>query len=128
MLGTFRNTSLCEDIRDEIGNKKSLMGVFSGDILVSEFPARLRVAFYIEYIPHSGTSEHELSLLLAVGSQETITIQVLINTPADQVATLVVPQALALIEAPCELTLSAVCNEEKEVILRKEVRLKANPF
>ena len=43
-----RNAILCEDIRHEIGNKNSLIGVFGGDILVAELPARIRVAVYYD--------------------------------------------------------------------------------
>lgn len=42
---------VCEDIRDETGNKKSLMGVIGGDIYVPTFPATLRIAIYVEYVP-----------------------------------------------------------------------------
>ena len=42
---------LCEDIRDELHNKHSLIGVYSGDILVSEIPASISLAFYLEIEP-----------------------------------------------------------------------------
>jgi hypothetical protein len=47
----FYNVILCDDIRDEIGNKKSLMGVLGGDILVAEFPATIQLAFFMQYLP-----------------------------------------------------------------------------
>jgi hypothetical protein len=39
-VGKFYNVILCDDIREEIGNKKSLMGIFGGDVLVPRFPAQ----------------------------------------------------------------------------------------
>jgi hypothetical protein len=47
----FRNVIVCEDIRDEMNGKKSLMGVFSGDIVVPSMPAVVRLAVYVEYEP-----------------------------------------------------------------------------
>jgi hypothetical protein len=47
----FRSVIVCEDIREEINGKKSLMGVFSGDIVVQSMPAVIRFAVYVEYVP-----------------------------------------------------------------------------
>lgn len=57
MVGTFRNVVVCEDVRDEVGNKRSLMGVFSGDITVQQFPAIVQLAVYLEYAPDKDDSE-----------------------------------------------------------------------
>ena len=37
----FVTAIYCEDIRQEVGNKRSLMGIFSGTIFVNEFPVTL---------------------------------------------------------------------------------------
>jgi hypothetical protein len=60
-VGKFRNVIVCEDIRDEVGGKRSLMGVFPGDIVAPAFPARLQISVYIEYVGDEGESG-ELSL------------------------------------------------------------------
>lgn len=39
---------LCEQIRQEIRNKVSIIGVFSADIVVSEFPSTFPVTIYLE--------------------------------------------------------------------------------
>jgi hypothetical protein len=39
---------ICDDIRKEINNKDILIGVYSGDIVVSSLPAWLPMAFWIE--------------------------------------------------------------------------------
>ncbi len=39
---------LCDDIRDEVGNKKSLMGVYSNNIILKGVPATLpRICLFI---------------------------------------------------------------------------------
>ena len=49
-LNNLRNIILCEDIRTEVGNKLSLMGIFSGDVVVTEIPATIHLAVYMQYI------------------------------------------------------------------------------
>lgn len=48
-MGRFKNVIVCEDVREELGGKRSLMGVFPGDIVAPEFPAKLQLSIYIEY-------------------------------------------------------------------------------
>jgi hypothetical protein len=48
--GRLQVAIVCEDVRKELGNKRSLIGVFSGDVVVGEFPATLSLAAYFEYI------------------------------------------------------------------------------
>ena len=48
-VSKFKNVILCEDVRDEVGNKKSLMGVISGDLHVASFPATIQTAVFFEY-------------------------------------------------------------------------------
>src|SRR4051812_4498183 len=48
--GHIINVIVCEDVRQELNNQNTLIGVFAGDILVKEFPASMRIAVYAEYI------------------------------------------------------------------------------
>ena len=61
--------AICDAVyKDEQSNKPILAGVFSGDILVSAFPAELRVALYIEIqIPEPGP--HEVDIQFHVGGK-----------------------------------------------------------
>lgn len=43
-----RSALLCEMCRQEVGNKVSVMGIYSGDILVQSFPAAFPLSAYIE--------------------------------------------------------------------------------
>ena len=47
----FRNALLCEFVAKGDRNKHTLVNVFSGDIIVQEFPTKLHVGLYMEYIP-----------------------------------------------------------------------------
>ena len=44
----IRNALLCDDIRSEINNKHTLVGVYEGDIVVPAFPCSIPAALYIE--------------------------------------------------------------------------------
>lgn len=61
---TFVNTLLCEHVVPGLGNKNTLINVFSGDVLVTDFPARLLFGFYTDYIPHvpSGKVRIEINI------------------------------------------------------------------
>ena len=37
---------LCEDVRSEIGNKHTIIGTYTGDILLKEFPSTFRIAMF----------------------------------------------------------------------------------
>jgi len=39
---------VCEDVRYELGNKHSLLGVVAGDLLVPQFPTAFKVAGYVD--------------------------------------------------------------------------------
>ena len=64
---------LCEDVREEISKKHTLVGVYAGDILISAIPGSMSLALYIEAsvakigkfdlnLKLSGPGEHEATL------------------------------------------------------------------
>lgn len=46
----FANAMLCEHVVSGGSGKHTLVNVYSGDILVKEFPARLAMGFYVEHV------------------------------------------------------------------------------
>jgi hypothetical protein len=48
--GRITNVLICEDIRQEVSNQNTLVGVYAGDVVVKEFPASIRIAIYAEYV------------------------------------------------------------------------------
>lgn len=61
----FGNVILCEDVREELRKKNTLVGVISGDILVDKFPAVVELAFLIEV--HDAKAGDELEFDLRLG-------------------------------------------------------------
>lgn len=125
MIGTFRNAILCEDIRDEVGNKKTLVGVFSGDIVVGEFPANIRVAVYFEYLPPESSEERNLDLVLMLGDALILKLQAQIPL-AKGMASLVLPQGLLTIEGETEIIVKSGSGDEMVEVLKKKI-IKGNP-
>jgi Family of unknown function (DUF6941) len=121
----FRNAILCEDIRDEVGNKKSLMGTISGDVLVREFPVTLRLAIYMEYVPEASDGDHlsvEFRLLqneteIAKGKMES-------SVQPGLVSNFVLPMAFVTFEKEATFRMCAsVNNGPEEEILSKKVMI-----
>ena len=69
ILKDFKNVVLCEDIRQEKNNKHILIGVYSGDLIFTSFPAEVRLTFYIEYLP-AATGHYDINFRLRVGKKK----------------------------------------------------------
>lgn len=116
----FVNVIACEDVREEIGNKKSLMGVFSGNIVAAEIPAQVWIAFYIEKMPEQPGKAEEV--VIQVKQNERTVGTVTINFEAPEIATLVIPRAVMRIPEECTLILTASVNRGEPIqILSKSV-------
>lgn len=117
----FRNVILCDDIRSEMGNKKSLMGVLAGDIIVAEMPATIYLAIYAEFLTADLTKETAIKLRLLQDSEEIAKANIAART-AKQSHSIVLPRALITFEKDCMFKIVASVNDEKEVeILSKTV-------
>ncbi|WP_257554165.1 hypothetical protein [Sphingobium sp. CFD-2] len=72
-VGNFSVNSvvLCELIRPEANNKLSILGVYSSDIVVSQFPVQLGLSAYVEFTPSKiGPCEVEFRFSAPGGNSE----------------------------------------------------------
>jgi hypothetical protein len=61
---------LCELIRPEANNKLSILGVFTGDVILARLPSALGLSAYIEMLPHRlGKFEIEFRFMPPGGSE-----------------------------------------------------------
>jgi len=118
----FRNAILCEDVREEIGNKKSLVGVFGGDVLVAHFPAQIKVAFYVEYLPGADDTS-ELNFELMLGGIQAAHGALAIPPDRKDTVTMVIPQGFIRMEKPGDIVLQVGVGSEMIEVLRKKVYL-----
>ena len=118
----FRNIILCDDIREETHNKKSLMGVFGGDVVVAAMPATINIAVYAEYDKGDDLiSNFELRLVQDETEIAKASLRFDPQTPAT-VLSLVLPRAMVIFEKDCVFKIVASVDGSPEVeILSKRV-------
>jgi hypothetical protein len=120
----FGNVILCEDIRDEVGGKRSLMGVFGGDIVVASLPAQIQIAVYIEYIPDiSDGKSATFDIRMMQNDTEMVKARATAPIEPGNPATLILPRGLATFEKNCTFRLLVAVNGGAEVeILSKRIQ------
>ncbi|HTE42429.1 MAG TPA: hypothetical protein VK629_16525, partial [Steroidobacteraceae bacterium] len=72
---------LCEDVREEVSNKHTLVGVITGDILVGVFPGNIRVAAYIE-LAATKVGVHRFNLRFSYAGKNPLEMEGQINVLA----------------------------------------------
>jgi hypothetical protein len=118
----FGNAILCENIRQELHGKHSLLGVFSGDVLVPEFGGVLRVAIYLELFAKQ-LGKIDISLSVSYNGKNIVNVQAEIHykdlrDPAI-IATPVIP---VHIERPASIVVDVTCNGNTRRCIDKRVR------
>lgn len=120
--GKFSNVIVCEDIRDEVGNKKSLMGVIGGDILVPEYPATIKIAVYMEYNPNDKDREKLIVEFRLLQDEKEIAKGKLEAATPIKSATFILPTGLVTFDKDASFKIVASVNgRPEEEVLSKMV-------
>lgn len=80
----------CEDVREEVGNKSTIVGVFS-DIVLENLPAVIRLSLWVEFIV-SKIGMHNFSIRIDTPTVEkaaVIALEIDVETCASSVCTAV---------------------------------------
>lgn len=121
MVSVFRNAVLCDDIRQEKNNKYILIGVFSGDVVVPQFPATLALSLYAEYFSDT-PGQQNATLIYALSGEKKIEAHAKISIRSPGTATLALPPVPIEFPEPGELTISVqLTDSEPFELLRKQV-------
>lgn len=91
----FGNASLCEYVAKGAGNKHTLVNVFSGDVIVSEFPANIMFGIYLEYMQEP-TDVPSLTIEIIIDGNAIATLPVNIAPGEDGRPLNIVIQSMAL--------------------------------
>jgi hypothetical protein len=121
-LDNLRTILLCDDIRTETGNKFSLMGLLTGDLLVSEFPASINMAFFMQY--HASAEEEgtlHLDLRFLKDDLEIAKARLQSEISKWAVANFIVSRAFVTFEKECvfRVMMGIDGGEEREVFSRR---------
>jgi len=118
----FRNVLLCDDVRKEIGNKRTIVGVFSGDIIVSSVPAVVPLAAYIEFMPTS-LDDNEIEFRFLVGNKPIATLKATLNDlQMGVVAVLELPKIVIHATQPTEVSIDAqIKNRPVQRLMTKKI-------
>ena len=82
----FTKIILRDDVRMEINKKLILIGVYSGDIIVTQLPNRLKLATYFEYVPVS-LGEQEMFFKYVVGDERPALIKLKLSVTQPNINT-----------------------------------------
>ena len=75
------STILCDDIRQEVGNKISLMGIYSKDIFVPEIPFTLAKLCLLLIAKDVQQEIHDLNVIVRIPGNDPVTLA--LPTPAN---------------------------------------------
>jgi hypothetical protein len=106
---------------DKESNKPIIAGIYAGDMLVSDFPAAIRTALYIEYFPVA-LRPHTIKVTFAT-NRKPFAAGLLNVDGADPPPHMLMLPALDIpLTGPCTLTIRAsVDNGPDVLLLRKKV-------
>lgn len=125
---------LCDHVILDVQNKHSAIGIYSGDIVVSELPANLKLALFMIFVPdEEGDNAIELDFIL----NDSAIAKAVIKVKAAKVGA-PMPIVLSYLEAAiaedAQLRIGAKVNEmeigtilEKEIYVRKGAESAASP-
>jgi hypothetical protein len=126
----FKTVILCEHITVDVGYKHSLIGVYSGDIVIPDFPANLRLAFYSEMVPPAD-GEHTIVLTFKINDKKFMEGRVSVSNAVAGESGIIAVRGFSLeTSEPVTLTIDARVNDEETQTLssKKIYRAeKANP-
>jgi len=99
----IKSAILCDDIRQEKNNKLILIGVFSGNIMLHDFPGMIAPQIYIEWVLDR-PGEHKFTIKYELGGEKRKEIKGNYKLlESNEVASLVLPPVLLEIERPTKL-------------------------
>jgi hypothetical protein len=112
-------------VRDEVGNKKSLMGVVPGELQVPTFPATIQVAVYFEYFADESDGD-DLSVRFRLMQDDTEIASggMQAEIKATRRANFILPKAFITFDKPSTFKLLASVNKgPEEGLLEKKILL-----
>lgn len=119
--GKFGNVVICEHVVASSGNKHTLIGTYSGDILVAVIPARIPIAFYIEYTPTEGNLTKPIEIHVKLNGKKIAGLVAEYDPSSDSKEGLIIlPNMAITLDKPSVFELTASVEGEKPTLLVKK--------
>lgn len=123
MKNSFKvsNALACEHVIDGVNKKHTLINTYAGNILLAEFPAKIFLAFYVEFISNAAyETEAEISLHLG----RKVAMRGALNIKFDGINPLVlaIPAGVLQVEKPTRMKLMITPSGGKAIkLIEKEL-------
>jgi hypothetical protein len=116
------NAVVCENIRQELYGKHSLLGVFSGDVLIDRIDAVLSIAIYIELFAIN-VGKIDLELIISYDNVDLVKVTSEFDyQDVRNPAIIASPVIQIKLERASIIVVTAKCNGQTKRILEKRVR------
>lgn len=114
---------LCEDIRQEIGNKHTIIGAWFGDLLLGELPGNVRLAVLI-VLDNLTSGYHRAVAEIRLDKKAVASVSFDIEAKVGEVVMLTVPQGILAMATAADLTVSmSVDGGRMTTLISSKIRL-----
>jgi hypothetical protein len=117
----FTAVVMCDEVRREITNKDILIGAYAGYVVVTEFPAQISAAFWMEVRP-SKIGEFTIQFRIFLDGKEPVTATILGQVHELDAFGFFLSGMQILVEKESELHLEALDGEEWKLLKRKKLK------
>lgn len=119
---TFPTVLLCDYVSKDVYNKDNAIGIYSGDIIVGDFPARMRLSLYVIGVAHED-GDHHIQLSFSLGGDEIAKAELDVKTTAEhgQSSFAIQNFELSVIENTELQIFAQVDNEKRSLLLAKKI-------
>lgn len=127
-MPAFGSVLVCDDVRRDTSNKDILIGVYSADIIVSQTPAWLTIALYVEYLP-SELGEQKLTLRFGMVGAGLLGADIGINVTEVNPVALPIGGIQMLVQGETDFVIEASLDDKKtwQELKRKKIRIGQPP-
>ncbi len=121
-------TIICDDARQEMGGKISLMGVYSGDIIVNKIPALLPTLSFVVFLVGIKKDFNNIKVILTFTDTKPLEINVSnpTNSGTGQDTNLVFSMAPLKIEAPGKAIFEVFFDDEDKPSIQHKFAILLN--
>jgi len=114
---------LAEDVRAELGGKHTIIGAFSGDILLPAFPASFKIAAYL-VLRFKDKGDHVVDLEVKLDDAPLGTSTTGLDTREALTVVLVIPMGIVTVDHPQTFSIAGVIDGgEKRMIISTSIAL-----